>query len=228
MRAIAPLQLALPALLATLTLLSGCQAPPAAGGPTAGIVQIEDRDAFIDSAVTRLRELDFPPARIDRQRGEIVSAPTTSGQWFEFWRSDSRGGYQLLESSLHTIRRRVKVRVEPELASAAASEPAEMRVNVEVLKERFNAPTRQVTTASGALAIYNERLPTEEGLRGAISRRDQWVSLGRDALLEEYLLSEITRGRSMRLVDLPPESAPDAPPDEQPPDDEPLIEVEVE
>jgi hypothetical protein len=48
-----------------------------------------------------------------------------------------------------------------------------------------------VTTASGALAIYNERLPTTEGLRGAASRGEHWVPLGRDVLLEGYLLDRI-------------------------------------
>jgi hypothetical protein len=156
-----------------------------------------------------LRLYDFPPDRVDRVRGLIVSRPTTSGQWFEWWRVDSRGPYQLAESSLHTMRRIVTVNVEP-LEGTAGSAPAgaepqhgalqtaatqnvggRYRLRVEVEKSRFSAPERQITTASGALFIYSERVPTVEGLRGPQSRHAQWVPLGRDALLEDFLLQKL-------------------------------------
>lgn len=196
--------------------LAACEAPPAAVGPTAVRVEIPDREAFIDSTLTRLREMDFPPARVDRLAGRIESRPTTSGQWFEFWRVDSRGSYQTLESSLHTIRRIVLVRLEP-ADPPTTTQPVEsgtFRLSVEVQKERYNAPQRQVTTASGALAIYSERLPTEEGLRGAASRGEQWVPLGRDLLLEEFVLEQILARAPHGQVETV--------------SDEPMVEVELE
>ncbi len=66
------------------------------------------------------------------------------------------------------------------------------RVGVNVEKSRYSAPDRQVTTASGALAIYSERLPTTEGLRRSASRTAHWVPLGRDGLMESYLLNKLT------------------------------------
>lgn len=172
-------------------LLAGCEAPPQAVGPTVATVQIPDRDAFIDTTLTLLRELDLPPRRVDRERGMVVSQPSTSGQWFEFWRGDSRGAYQLFESSLHTMRRIVTISIEPESPTPGRPNTETHKLDVAVEKERYSAPERQVTTASGALAIYNERLPTEEGLRGGASRGEHWTPLGRDLLLEEYLLERI-------------------------------------
>jgi hypothetical protein len=188
-----------PGLLAGLlgAALAGCQAPAVPSGPTERVVRIEDYDAFLDQAATLLRELDLPPTRIDRVSGEIVLRPTTRGQWFEWWRPDSRGGYQTLESSLHTLRSRGRVAIRPSDPALAA-----YVLSVEVEKERFSSPERQVTTTSGALAIYSERLPTTEGLRASRLRDDHWVSLGRDGLLEAYLLE--------RLAALPATDAPAA------------------
>lgn len=188
-----------------LWLLSGCHAPAQPSGPTEMVLHVPDHEAFFDASLSVLRLYDFPPDRVDRTRGLIVSHPTTSGQFFEWWRVDSRGGYQTLESSLHTMRRIVTVNIEPAVGrqpSAISSESPTVpatgesgelyRVRVQVDKSRYSAPERQITTTSGALAIYSERVPTVEGLRGPQSRGAQWVPLGRDALLESFLLAKLS------------------------------------
>ena len=216
-------------------LVTGCQAPLPPAAPTALIVRIPDYDAFLDDSLSLLRRYDFTPDYVDRDRGRIISQPSTSGQWFEFWRVDSQGTYQLVESSLHTLRRVVTVDVKPldtppadtaaapEAASAdatpndvpTAQPPASTadadpryRLAVRVDKYRYSAPERQVTTASGALAIYSERLPTTEGLRGAASRGAAWVPLGRDALLEGFLIEKLADVHpAVQVVDEPPPDA---------------------
>lgn len=169
--------------------LSACEAPPRAEGPTEITLRIVDYETFFDSALTLLREHDLAPQHVDRSRGRVITRAATSGQWFEFWRADSHGGYQALESSLHTVRRWASLSIEQDGADG------EYRLRVQVDKQRFSSPQRQVTTASGALGIYSERLPTEEGLRASQARGDHWVPLGRDVLMENYLLR--------RLAELP-------------------------
>jgi len=168
--------------------LAGCHAPPSPDGPTEMVLRIPDRDAFLDATLTLLRERDFPPAQVGRADGIVVAGPSTGQQWFEFWRRDSLGGYQLFESSIHTIRRTVTVQMDP---TDAVRLGAEYRLSVRVDKERHSAPERQVTTASGALAIYSERLPTAEGLLAAKTEGEHWVPLGRDLPFELYLLDKI-------------------------------------
>ncbi len=169
-------------------LLVGCQAPERAVGPTTEDVPIADYEAFVDNALTVLREHDLQPEVIDRSIGLIRSEPTTSKQWFEFWRGDAPGGYQTLESSLHTIRRTVTVTVAaPETSSVSDGRYA---VGVEVQKERFSQAQRQVTTTSGAIGVYSRRLPARSGLLPGQSN-DVWVSLGRDVLLERRLLARL-------------------------------------
>lgn len=169
-------------------LAAGCHAPPTPTGPTVMVLRIPDRDVLINETLTLLREQDFAPQWVDRQAGRVVTRPSTGQQWFEFWRGDSIGPYQLFESSIHTVRRIVNVEIDP----ADVGTPGEdFRVSVRVEKERYSAPERQVTTASGALAIYSERLPTTEGLMASKARGEHWVPLGRDLLLERHLLDKI-------------------------------------
>ncbi len=203
---------ALLSLILTMLVCSGCNAPGAPVGPTVAQVSLADYDAFIDDTLTLMRRYDLQPARVDRSAGRIVTQPTTSAQWFEFWRVDSQGAYQALESSLHTMRRTVTVLVEPRSQN-------EYELKVEAQKERFNAPTRQVTSASGALAIYSERLPTSEGLRAARATPDYWTPTGRDELLEQFLLNELIDAAA-RVVPRPADSPPSSPassPNSQPP-----------
>ena len=200
-----PAVIGLGMLLALSAGTTGCQAPQPPTSPTEMVLHVVEYERFLDDALSLLRSCDFAPDYVDRSRGRIITKPATSGQWFEFWRVDSQGDYQKLESSLHTMRRIVRVNVEPLDApgSAPANErtatrqpvvdhtPGPYRIAVEVEKLRYSAPERQVTTASGALAIYNERLPTTEGLRGARNRQEAWGSLGRDGLLEAVLLKRL-------------------------------------
>lgn len=260
----------------------GCRAPGPATEPTGYLVTIADERAFVDHTLMTLRRNFFVPEYVDAARGLIVSRPETSKQWFEFWRPDVPAGYQLLESSLHTMRRRVTVSFTPTGVGAArvagtveaAQQPPQMqpmrpvppsgkrptlstaagppnaimqpthqgapasvpaatkpspppplrssapmqqkasappvrpaptrpsrppqpqqyRLTVTVDKERYSAPERQVTTVTGALGIYSERLPTTEGIRASRSESEHWVPLGRDAALERKLLSQITKG----------------------------------
>ncbi|MBK9127080.1 MAG: hypothetical protein IPM13_04695 [Phycisphaerales bacterium] len=212
-------------------LLAGCAAPPQPTGPTEIVARIPDYERFMDESVSFLRRYDFAPTFVDREQGVIVTQPATSAQWFEPWRIDARGGYNLLESSLHTTRRQVTVTVDPIdprpaiLAAAATALPAvagaadapRYRVGVKVDKSRYSAPERQVTTASGALAIYSERLPTTEGLvpRGYTV---QWIPQGRDPVLEQFILDEMlsavpeVRRVSEKEAPGPSSAAPTGPP----------------
>lgn len=92
---------------------AGCKAPGTPTGPTEWTLQINNYEAFVDDTLTLLRHMDFPPERVDRAAGLIVTRPTTSGGFYEFWRNDAQGGYQRLEASLQTIRRVVTVEITP-------------------------------------------------------------------------------------------------------------------
>jgi len=166
--------------------------PPSSASANIAL-HILDREAFLDQTLTILRQRDFTAEFVDRDKGLIITRPATGKQWFEFWRIDSIGAYQLAESSIHTIRRIVTVRMAPDDPDNPGEDYV---VSVQVDKERYSTPERQVTTASGAFAIYSEHLPTTEGLAAARSADEHWIPLGRDALLEAHLLDKIASGTS--------------------------------
>ncbi len=74
------------------------------------IVPEKDYDVVWDEVIDVLREHYFVPEREDRNAGLIVTYPSISSQWFEFWRDDVLSGFDRTESSLHTIRRIVEIK----------------------------------------------------------------------------------------------------------------------
>jgi hypothetical protein len=179
----------------SLTALCACQVPPAAPGPTSMTLQLSDYDTYVNDALTVLRRYDFDPRYVDRARGTILTEPATSAQWFEFWRVDARGPYQTAEANLHSMQRRVHLTIQPvnddPERREAPTGSGEFDVTVEVEKYRYSAPERQVTTASGALNLYSARIPTTAGVRGPRAGTVDWTPLGRDPLLEAFLLEKL-------------------------------------
>lgn len=120
--------------------------------------------------------------------GLIETRPTTSRQWGEFWRQDVDvyDHYGLLQASLHTTRRKATVRF--------VNTPQGWQIEVEVDVSRLSMPESQVTTASSAIHGFSGVLPTSEGdMYAEKADRMSWISLGRDALMEERLLQSILR-----------------------------------
>lgn len=219
-------------LLPSLVLIGaiGCQAPQAPVGPTACVIHAADYESLFSQTLTRLRGVEWRMKQVDRERGIIETLPATSGHFPEWWRVDSPGAYNYLESSLHTIRRAVTVRIErvdaaagetshgggasdaddatPPGGDAAVAEATaravesplpgtgRYRVEVEVRKERFSTPERQVTTASGTLGLFSEKTPTIYGYFRARPGDVRWIALGRDEVLERNLLDHLLRGHA--------------------------------
>lgn len=211
-------------------LLIGCAAPEPATSRTVARLQLNDYHGFIDDTMTTLREGGYEIATdgLSRSEGRIVSESTTGAQYFEWWRPDGQSGYAVLENSMHTIARRVRVsltavtstqpsdevdtmvmadesiadaELESDFAPATRGMPivtGAYVIEVVVDKRRFSSPQRQVTTSSQALGIFSERLPTREGLRNAQRSGDHWVPQGRDALFERYLLEQFLRSSAVR------------------------------
>lgn len=177
----------------------GCQRPAVElRADTADIrVSKDDLPQSWDEVRDVLAEHNFEADYQSLRAGRMITAPTVSQQWFEFWRDDAQGRYQWLESSLHTIRRRVEV----------AFVPADdgYQVNLFVYIQRKSRPERQVTTASGALQIYREKLPIYTGEKVPAGGQVDWVHIGRDDRLEAYLRERIVNRLGPGVVPTVPE-----------------------
>lgn len=198
-------------LLAAGIFLVGCASIPLAPTErTEIVVKVSDYEALVDHALAVLRSHQLEPSYIDRTSGLVLTDRITSGQPHEVWRSDVYGTYQTWEALLNTIGREARVELvrtdgeitEDPIRTIGATEPSasgEYRVSVEVQKSRYQTPTRQITTVTGALGLFSERLPTDDGLRGiAIRRASEWKPLGRDGELERVLLNKIRNAPGVR------------------------------
>jgi len=183
----------------TAALLVGCQQPHKPFEPTACLVEVADPDAadrLYDAAKDTLRRYRFRLDRVDRRAWVITTHPQSSQHFFEFWRRDVHSAYDWFDATMNPVRRRVEVSMLP------VGDLGNVQLSLTVVKERLSMPDRQFNDAGAAYQFFGYSLPATTG-QAVISRADeQWISQGRDAAVEQYLLDEIlARAGMTKLAD---------------------------
>lgn len=115
--------------------------------------------------------------------GRLETFPEVGSTVFEPWRHDSADGYEKVESTLQSIRRRAQVRVIP-------AEEGYL-VDVIVYKELEDVPRPEHATA-GAAAFRNDSAP--RGFDEPVGGQQYslgWIPQGRDGALEQRILTDI-------------------------------------
>jgi len=151
-----------------------------------------DADAAESAARRVLEELRFEIEYPEASEGRIATRGLTGASWFEFWRGDTLGADQRIESSLHTTRRRVTVAITPEVAGS--------EIFVQVTKERLTAPNQGPQSIGQAYSLYGFRISKMYERDEIEPTRYKWIDVGRDDLLEQEILARLER----RLQPLPP------------------------
>ena len=175
-------------LMLALLVPQGCVRPPVASGPTMRTITTTDLasiDEPWEAAREVLRRQRFEIGRLDRRAGIIITRPLTSQSAFEFWRHDVDTSYDLLESTLNAIRRRVTVRV------AAGQGDGQAEIDVVVIKERLARPERQFSSSTQAFHFFGDSLPGTAGQLRLGPESEYWIELGRDPAMENYLADRI-------------------------------------
>lgn len=147
------------------------------------IVASNDFEAVWRETVTVLDEY-FDIRSENRLARTIVTDPVVGATLLEPWRGDSPGLSERLESTLQTIRRFARVRVDPVPGRGFA-------IKVEVLKELedLSKPDRQ---AAGR-AVFNNDFPVNRTreIVGPVPVPVQWIPRGRDTRMEQVILQRI-------------------------------------
>ena len=179
-------------MLGTLaSIIAGCQEPTTPVDYTTQVFTLADEEqaaSFWETCQDVLRQNRFALDRVDRPAGIITTFPTTSQQFFEFWRHDVNTAYDLADASLSTLRRQARVEVAP-----AGDDADKVRVSVTVRVERLSAPERQFNHSATVLQYFGDELPGESGQQRLTRADDYWIDLGRDGAMERYLLDRIVR-----------------------------------
>lgn len=114
--------------------------------------------------------------------GIITTYPTPGSTLLEPWKRDSTPGFEKLHSTFHSVRRSCKVRVIPNGATYL--------VEVQVLKEMEDVLTPENATVGHTIRSNIATGFEQDGPTGEIGR-SRWYEIGRDASLEQLILSRI-------------------------------------
>ena len=162
-------------------------------------------DALWRGSLEVLRRYNFTVREADRRAGLIVTEPLTGQQWIEFWRKDAATWKDLAESSLDTILRTTKVRIQPVAAGAEA-----YKVTVEVITERKGVPSINVQSTSGAYSMFitpgELKKATQREEYGLVpevpipKRAEKPLPLGKDEILARKIADDINEQAAKILL----------------------------
>lgn len=117
--------------------------------------------------------------------GWIETWPRIGSTVLEPWHRDSTRGFEKLHSSFQTIRRQAKVRIIPSGDSYL--------VDVKVFKELEDNPNPVRGAVSGKYLRHDNALDVGAEDYWSSKQNDGWISMGRDASLEQQILANIVR-----------------------------------
>ena len=166
-----------------LALTSGCASsrPMIVSNPV--FVPANNQHAAWERTVDTLHAFHFPIARENRLDGVIESDYRVGSGVLEPWHLDSVGAANRLESTLQSIRRKVKVDLTPVEGGYL--------VGVEAYKELEDLHgTAENTTGA---ATFRKNSPLERNLSVVVGQSSPsgWISLGRDTDLEQSILNDL-------------------------------------
>jgi hypothetical protein len=135
----------------------------------------------------------FPPATTDYRGGLLTTGARISPQFFEIWHDELRAAEDVAESSLATVRRRLRFEFSRTRDGRYVVEP-------KVIVERLSLAERRITNAvdyRGALGPGTEQ---RFGPAGAAVPGSYWYAIGRDADLEASLASRMAERAEGRVT----------------------------
>ncbi len=177
--------------------LAGC-APGAKPGPHRSDVAAQagtericladvQKAAAMQVAEDVLAKMHFIIEKADADAGLVRTRPLTGAQFFEFWRTDSVGGFNSTEANLHSIRRTLELRL--------TKEGQELCIDCDARTQRLNLPEQEVTSSARAYELFSmsgsslQRMQLNPAQKTGIA----WVDLGRDRGLALEVLGRIQR-----------------------------------
>ena len=172
-------------LCALLSVFSGCAATRTSIQNSTITIQ-GDRDNIWQISQAELKDRGFSLDRVDLRSGVIDTFPMVSKQWFEFWRRDVIGPKAIAESSLHTIRRYIKLQL-------TEQEKDKFDLHCDVIVQRFTAePGLTSATLSGQDILSATRRQQKK------SSKYQWIPIGSDNALANDILTAIKTQASIK------------------------------
>ncbi|WP_428937215.1 hypothetical protein [Fontivita pretiosa] len=159
--------------------------------PESVVVESGDFQKLWSACEQTARDFLFKIDRVDYRSGVLSTEPMVSAQFFEPWRRDNRTLYDVVESSIATIRRTARF----EFQRAGENR---WRVTPKVLVERQSLAERRVTSVVYYRGVFGSvtgtrQIGTRESDVGIMIPGRYWYPLRRDIKLEQALARAIRR-----------------------------------
>lgn len=137
----------------------------------------------VDDYFRVVREQPLQASRDIVLEGRVETAYRTGSSLFEPWRKDSTKGFERLQSTLQSIRRRAIITVRPEAGGYTVMVQVDKEIE-DVDHEQFASEGAVTSRLDGSVVENGDFLDDEPRTLG-------WISLGRDVTLEQQILQEI-------------------------------------
>lgn len=156
--------------------------------PASTQVVADDYAALWEAADEARQRFGFEPAMNDYRGGLMTTEPKTSPQWFELWHRELRTPGAIAESSLATIRRRLRLEFSRLPDGRFAVEP-------KVIVERLSLAERRITSAMHYRGTLGPGRQQQFGPSDQSRERPgrYWYAIGRDGELEHTLAELIAK-----------------------------------
>ncbi|MCK4293684.1 MAG: hypothetical protein KAY65_10845 [Planctomycetes bacterium] len=172
-------------------ILAGCAGQR---GQTLTLVETEpvcfadlEKAAAMQAAEDVLAKMHFVIEKADADAGLIRTRPLTGAQFFEFWRTDSAGGFNAAEANLHSIRRTVELHIRKQDNGFC--------IGCDVKTERLNLPELEVSSSARAYAMFSRSSSSLQKMQLNPEQEEgiAWVDLGKDSRLATRILERIEK-----------------------------------
>ena len=166
---------------------TGCHSKAGKQFPDNKICTSASQQEAMDTSVKVLERIGFSIEKADAPNGYISTRALPAAQFFEFWRGDTRGGYNWVESNTQSIERTAELTI--------TEEDGQVCVKCAVTILRLSLPEKEVSSSKQMPGLYSrsgvgmQRLAMNEGQRAG----SEWVDMGPDKELEAYILKKIDK-----------------------------------
>ena len=184
------------AALGLFVLIGGCFSPTTTPQPTeTPSYQVKlSKTQTLHLARNVLLAYHFRIMKEDASAGTLRTHPLSGAQFFEFWRRDGRGSFNVLESSLHTMQRTVEITLREQAPGTAFT--------CVVRAERLSVPGHGIESDSQAYRMLSDSSRSLQKLKLTPyqQRNMEWIDLGLDWGLSEHIAAEIIRKAGRQAV----------------------------
>ena len=156
-----------------------------ADDPAAASARADDYAALWSAADEARRHFGFTAALSDYRGGLLTTEPKISPQFFEFWHQELRTPEAVAESSLATIRRRMRFEFSRAPGGGFVVEP-------KVFVERLSLAERRITSAMEYRGTLGPGRQQQFGPAAPAGPAKYWYAVGRDEELERTLAQRIS------------------------------------